>query len=229
MYRRREDVLGELGVSKSTANGRWRISDLREKNILTPVSRTWCVIKPERRFVIHQGNRERDLVRIVMEIADTYCVWSIRELNALMMHQRIRRLIFVEVDKGATKRVFEEFVDRRIRNVILQTDTKWVLSHIGGTDFDVIVKPIVSRAPLEDAKRGTPSLEKIIVDLFEDGQVYGVSRSTDLAHIIRMAFTDFTIDLRTLRTYAKRRGVFEHLLKFISWLNIVPKEVLDDP
>ena len=228
-YKKRVEILREFGEEPTSANGRWRISDLRSRGIVTPVSRTWCRIGQERRFVIQQGDREKELVRIARRIAENVCAWSIRELNPLVVHQRTRRLIFVEVEKGAMKRVFEEFLDQRFRNVYLETDTKWVMSHVGGSDYDVFVRQLVTRAPLEDVKKGIPSLEKIIVDLFEDGFVYGVSRSPDLAHLIRNAFSTYSIDVRTLRTYARRRGNYDHLSKFIEWLAVVPPEVLRDP
>ncbi|MBL0321704.1 MAG: hypothetical protein IPP80_04875 [Ignavibacteria bacterium] len=228
-YKKRVEILREFGEEPTSAKGRWRISDLRSRGIVTPISRTWCRIAQERRFVIEQGDREKELVRIARKIADTVCVWSIRELNPLVIHQRMRRLIFVEVEKGAMNRVFEEFLDQRFRNVYLETDTKWVMAHVGGSNYDVFVRQLVTRAPLEDVKKGIPSLEKIIVDLFEDGFVYGLSRSPDLAQLIRNAFTTYSIDIRTLRTYARRRGNYDHLSQFIEWLAVVPPEVLHDP
>ncbi len=77
--------------------------------------------------------------------------------------------------------------------------------------------------------RGTPTLEKIIVDLFIDGQVLAGIAQSDLEHLINLAFTVYTIDIRVLRAYARRRNILDKLMLYIEWLKVAPAEVLRDP
>lgn len=135
----------------------------------------------------------------------------------------------MEVGRDDQRMVFDRLRMERFRNVILETDTKWVVDHIGGSDFDVVVRPLVGKAPLEDPKKGIPTLEKIIVDLFVDGQVLAGITPSDLAHLIEMAFSEYSIDIRVLRSYARRRGSWAKLLSYVEWLKVVPTEVLRDP
>lgn len=112
---------------------------------------------------------------------------------------------------------------------MLKTNPGWVVDHVGGSDFDVVVRSLIVKAPLEDATKGIPTLEKIIVDLFVDGQVLLGIVPSDFDHLVGMAFREFTIDIRVLRSYARRRAAWDNLQAYIEYLNIVPSEVLRDP
>lgn len=229
IYKTRQEILKGYGVTPDSDAGRWRISALRKEGYIVPVSRTWCRVGPDRRFHLRQTSRDIQLVRVVRPLVDSCCVWSLTSINPLLVHQRTRRLTLVEVARADRRLVFERLRSERIRNVILETDTKWVIDHIGESDFDVVVRTLVGKSPLEDAKKGIPSLEKIIVDLFVDGQVLlGVAQS-DLTHLVRMAFSEFCIDVRVMRSYARRRATWDKLVSFIEMLQFVPSEVLRDP
>lgn len=194
-----------------------------------PVSRTWCRVGPERRFHLQQTSRDIELARVVRPLVDNYCVWSLTAINPLLIHQRARRLTLVEVARDDRRMVFERLRSERFRNVILETDTKWVVDHVGESDFDVIVRTLVGKSPLEDAKKGIPSLEKIIVDLFVDGQVLLGVAPSDLAHLVGLAFSEYSIDVRVMRSYARRRAAWDKLVSFIEMLQVAPSEVLRDP
>ena len=228
-YRTRQEILREFGSSSDSGVGRWRISTLRKQGIIVPVSSTWCRIGPERRFQLHQTSREVELARAVRPLVDNFCVWSVTAINPLLIHQRLQRLTLLEVGRHDQRMVFEHLRAERFRNVILETDTTWVADHVGGSDFDVVVRTLIVKAPLEDAKKGIPTLEKIIVDLFVDGQVLLGIVASDFDHLVGMAFREFTIDIRVMRSYARRRGAWDNLLSYIECLKVVPSEVLRDP
>lgn len=219
----------KYGVSPDSGVGRWRISILRKDGHITPISRTWCRVGPERRFQLQQTSRDIELARAVRPLVDSFCVWSVTAINPLLIHQRLRRLTLVEVGRNDQRMVFERLRSERFRNVILDTDTRLVVDHVGDSDFDVVVRSLVVKAPLEDSKKGIPSLEKIIVDLFVDGQVLLGIGSSDLDHLIGLAFSEYTIDVRALRSYAHRRATWNKLLTYIEWLKAAPSEVLRDP
>lgn len=228
-YITRELLLSKFGVSPDSGAGRWRISELRKAGDYVPISRTWCRVGPECRFVVERTSRDLELARVVRPLVDTYCVWSLTSLNPLFLHQRIRKLTIVEVERSDQRMVFERLRAERFRNVILETESKWVADHIGGTDFDVVVRQLVTKAPLEDKKKGIPTLEKILVDLFIDGQTLAGIAPSDLEHLIDLAFTEYTIDVRVLRSYARRRSAWDRLKSYLDWRTVAPEEVLSDP
>lgn len=194
-----------------------------------PVSRTWCRVGAENRFELQQSSRDLELARVVRHLVDTYCVWSLTALNPLFIHQRLRRLTLVEVEKADQRMVFERIRSERFRNVILETDVRWVVDHVGASDFDVVVRQLVTKAPMEHQQKGVPTLEKILVDLFVDGQGLAGIAPSDLEHLTYLAFTVYTIDIRVLRGYARRRSAWERLRSYLEWLKVAPVEVLHDP
>lgn len=228
-YVSRSEVLSRYATTPDTGIGRWHINSLRKKGEIVPVSRTWCREGPEHRFVLQRSHRDLELARLVRQLADNYSVWSLTALNPLFIHQRIRRLTLVEVEKADQWMVFERIRSERFRNVILETDLKWVVDHVGGSDFDVVVRQLTTKAPMEYKQKGIPTLEKILVDLFIDGQVLAGIARTDLDHLINLAFSVYTIDIRVLRGYARRRSVWEHVSSYLEWLKVAPTEVLHDP
>lgn len=228
-YTSRAEVLSPYGITPDSVAGRVRLSLLRKAGQIVPVSRTWCRVGPERRFELQQTSRDLALTRAVRQLVDEYCVWSLTALNPMLIHQRTRRLTLVEVGRNDQRMVFEQLRAERFRNVILETDTKWVVDHVGASDFDVVIRPLASKAPLEDKRRGIPSLEKIIVDLFIDGQILAGIAQSDLSHLIALAFSSYTIDIRMLRSYARRRRMWSRLLSYMEWLKVAPTEVLRDP
>ena len=205
------------------------MNQLRTEGLIVPVSRTWCRTGPEHQFELHQTSREVELARVIRTLVDRYCVWSLTALNPLLVHQRLRRLTIVEVERDDRRMVFERLQSEKFRNVILETDAKWAMDHVGGSDFDVIVRKMITKAPMKNKLRGTPTLEKIIVDLFIDGQVLAGIAPSDLVHLIKLAFSVYTIDIRVLRAYARRRNVLDKLISYLDWLKVAPAEVLHDP
>ena len=228
-YIKRAEVLDRYGATPESGLGRWRTNQLRAEGMIFPVSRTWCRTGPEHPFEMLPTSREIEIARVVRAVVDRYCVWSLTALNPLLVHQRLRRLTIVEVERDDQRMVFERLRSEKFRNVILETDTKWVMDHVGGSDFDVIVRQLVTKAPIKDKLRGTPTLEKIIVDLFVDGQVLAGIAPSDLVHLIELAFSVYTIDIRVLRGYARRRNVLDKLMSYLEWLHVAPAEVLRDP
>lgn len=118
------------------------------------MSRTWCRVGPEHRFVREQSSRDLELARVVRPHVDHFSVWSLTSLNPLFIHQRLRRLTLVEVEKSDLQMVFEKVRSERFRNEILETELKWVVDHLGASDFDVIVRQLVTKAPLANNRRG---------------------------------------------------------------------------
>ncbi|MFT3746797.1 MAG: hypothetical protein QM768_00705 [Agriterribacter sp.] len=71
----------------------------------------------------------------------------------------------------------------------------------------VIIKPFLSRSPaqlIDDVK--VPALEKILVDLYCDEQVYFAYQGHQLEIIYRNAIYRYALNFSKLLTYAKRRS-----------------------
>ena len=77
----------------------------------------------------------------------------------------------------------------------------------------IIVKALLSESPIQSAG-GVPvqSLEKIMVDLYADSNLFLFLQGNELVNIFRNAFEKYTINRDKLMRYAKRRNK-EKLMK----------------
>ena len=83
-----------------------------------------------------------------------------------MIHQPDRFLLLVDVEAVATESVFYFLKDEKYKNVFLNPDENTLERYINEERESIIVKPLITKAPLEkEEKIATPSLEKILVDI----------------------------------------------------------------
>ena len=106
--------------------------------------------------------------------------------------------------------------------------------YIAESNKPVIVKKLLTRAPLtktseKKIKFYTPSLEKILVDLFAEEKLYYYVQGSELIHIYENAITNYTINFTKLFSYAKRREREQDIKQFITnhMVHLV-KDIIDD-
>ena len=79
---------------------------------------------------------------------------------------------------------------------------------------------MISRAPVQSVsykKNSTqiPTLEKILVDLFTDTDMFYFLQGIEKVYIFEAAIKKYTIDFSKMLSYAERRGKREELRKFL--------------
>jgi len=194
----------------------WRLHELTQENVLARVGfglyrlndRPICPSEPSLtlRQISDRLKTERPLI--------TCCVWDTRLLASLMIHQPMKHLQLVEVDRDASMAVYHllrnwpEITDQNKQALYLYED--WlVLSRRGFiADNPVIIKPLVSEAPLvhHDGYTTAP-LEKILVDLLADQELYHAYQE-EVETMFRDALERFIVNRDKLRRYARRRNRF---------------------
>ena len=134
-----------------------------------------------------------------------------------MIHQPGRFLLLVEADAVATESVFYFLKDEHYKNVFLNPDETLLERYIYEETKSIIVKPLVTKAPLEKEKQVvTPSLEKILVDLFIDQKLFSPFQGSELVHIYNTLYSKYTLNITRMTAYAKRRTKEEELLDFMT-------------
>ena len=85
-----------------------------------------------------------------------------------MVHQIFRYYIIVETEKDAAESVFNALTGIS-KKVFLNTDKEIYQRHIINYDEVLIVKPLISEAPLlEIEKIKVPTIEKLLIDCLLD-------------------------------------------------------------
>lgn len=134
-----------------------------------------------------------------------FCVWDTKWLNDLMWHQPFKHYQIIEVEKNAAEQVFNK-LNESIKNVFFNPDAEIFERYIHNEDKIVIVKPLVSEAPLDKVDKITiPTLEKLLVDMLIDIDVFA-SQQGEIEYIFRTAFHKYQINRNRMKRYAIRRN-----------------------
>jgi hypothetical protein len=210
---------------------RWKIHNLKAKNIISPLSRQQFTLAYKPVFEPLIGETERKIATLIQRQFKELrsIIWSTRIISEFMLHQPGRFLTIVEVEKDAVETVFHFLRDGGIRNVFLDPQEKEIEKYISDLENAIVILPLISKSPIQKIKgAGTITLEKLLVDLFSNKQLFYAYQGSELSHIYNNAYRRYAIDFTRLASYAARRGKDADLVKFISLKTDIPKDILND-
>jgi len=142
---------------------------------------------------------------------ENLCAWDSRWLNEFTVHQALSSMVIIESERGTEKAVFE-FVKVSCSQVFIDPTPKEIDNYILGCEKCFVVRPIVSEAPVMSyGKITVPKLEKILVDLVCEKDLFVSFQGTELRNIYHRALADYSVSLSTIRRYASRRGRLEEV------------------
>jgi hypothetical protein len=183
------------------------LSKLKEEGILTSPSRGHYCLGKQETFTPYL---EVGLKRIFKKIRKQFpfirmCIWDTLWLNHFMRHQLFKNYRVIEVEKDAVNQVFH-FLSERHNNVFLNPDGKIFDRYIANSDDTIIVKNLVSEAPVVDLEKiVVPTLEKLLVDMLIDEDLFAAQQS-ECGFIYGNAMKNYTINTLQMKRYALRRN-----------------------
>lgn len=135
----------------------------------------------------------------------SFCIWDTRWLNELMRHQPFKHYVVLEVEKDASESVFS-FLSENHKNVFFNPDEEIFDRYIHKQDEVLIVKSMVSEAPLtEQEKIVIPALEKLLVDMLIDTELFSAQQN-EKEFMMRTVTEKYTVNELKMRRYAVRRN-----------------------
>jgi hypothetical protein len=219
----------EPGLKETTF--RWRIYNLKEKNLIRPISRNEFTLIYKPVFNPEIEESEQKIFTVIEKGFKILkkAVLSTRVINEFMLHQPVRFFTLVEVEKDALESVFYYLKDNGIRNVFLKPEEKELQRYVSELDNSIILQSLVSKAPLQKVKKvSTATLEKLLVDLFCDKKLFYTYQGSELVFIFNSAYRRYSIDFTKLFGYAQRRNRETDLKEFLSDKTDIPKTILND-
>ncbi|MCM4157606.1 DUF6577 family protein [Gramella sp. AN32] len=183
------------------------LSKLKKQGILKNPTRGIYALKGKQEFypVINAK-----LKRLFNKVKKDYpfidfCAWNTIWLNDLMRHQPFKFYTILELDKDATQSVFYKLKDQG-KQVFLEPDAETFELYIHNSDNVIIIKQLVSEAPLLETENVViPSLEKLLVDMIVDTNLYAAQQG-ELDFIYQSAFDKFEVNQGKMKRYAQRRN-----------------------
>jgi hypothetical protein len=201
----------------------WRIYDLKNRDIIKPLKRGLYVISYKPKY---KPDISHNLLKIAKQLSEKFdevkhCVWDTIWINEFVQHQTSKSTLFIEVEKGFEESFFYALKDNLHRDVFLNPDEKAIDLYVAESNQSVIVKKLLTRAPLmkqteKNVTFYTPSLEKILVDLFAEESLFYYLQGGELMHIFENALSNYTINFTKLFSYAKRREREHEIKQFMT-------------
>ncbi|MDI9605678.1 MAG: hypothetical protein QM305_10235 [Bacteroidota bacterium] len=145
-----------------------------------------------------------------------FCVGDTAWLNDFMVHQPFKNYMYVEIEKDATESVFNFLNERFKITTFLYSDKDLFDRYLNNEKDILIVKNLVSEAPLMHIGNVTvPSLEKLLVDILIDIELFSAQQS-EKEIIIQNALTTFTVNKSKMLRYAQRRNRRKELSDLVN-------------
>lgn len=195
----------ESKVKKTTIN--WRIHKLVDEGIIQRIGRGKYKLGKQKEFIPLVSEETQNLYLKLKEEFPFLgiSIWSTKWITQWMLHIPNNYEIIIEVEKGSEENVFYFLSDIR-DNVFLNPSKDILDKYANRKEPIVIIKNLITGAPLQDLEQvKIPSIEKILVDLIVDTELYTAYQGRDLDSIIENAFQYTTIKKDTLLRYADRR------------------------
>ncbi len=210
----------------------WRIYDLKKKDIIKTIGRGLYVISYKPKYKPMLSDNVLKIVRKTNERFEQiqYAIWENQWLNEFTQHQVSNQMIVVEVEKEFTESLYYYLNDSLKMDFFLNPDDKEIEFYISESAVPVVIKRLVTRAPiskLKDKKSVVPvaTLEKIMVDLFADENLFHFYQGSELINIYEKILERYSINFTKLFSYAKRRKKEQEIKQFMN--NHIPN-ILED-
>lgn len=210
----------EPGIKKSTAN--WRIYQLVRKGILQRIGKGKFIVGETTYYLPEIFKNELKINNVIKkEFYDIkYCIWNSALLGEFLQHQLSLRFTVVEVERDVLDAVFYSLKEN-INWVFKKPDKELMEEFVVTQKNSVIIKPFISEAPIQLNKTvPSPSLEKLLVDVYCDKKLFFFLQGYELVHVFRNAFDKYTINKSKLLRYANRRKKMKEINEFIK--SIIP-------
>ena len=190
----------------------WRIHDLKQKNLLREIRRGWYTaeIYPFYKPIIEPTLKE--LANLITKNFRNvrYCIWNLNWLNEFTVHQFSSERIIFEIEKDLQESLANLLGDNGYINVIWKV--KGQLPRNNFKEIPIVLLPLISRAPVQGITTDDgqsvviPTLEKILVDIYEGNSIFRFLQGAETERIFEHAIERYAINYATLFNYAKRRG-----------------------
>jgi len=205
----------------------WGVYDLKRKNVIKSVDEnTYKLVDDSLRlFEPILSDKLLKINQLIhnFQLSGNYCIWSSEWLNDLMIHQVMRTFVLIEVERDAAEFLFNYLRDHLDADVFLylnKADKVLLDRYVFEAKMPVVVTKIITKSPIKKIKQDKrevyiPKLEKILVDLFYDDDLFIAYRGSEQERIFEEAINRYQISFETMFSYAKRRKQEKHIKKYL--------------
>ena len=145
-----------------------------------------------------------------------FIVWQTKWLNEFMRHQPGKFITIIEVEREVKESVFH-ILQESGQNVFLNPTKEIIENYLYSAKSPIIIQNLITEAPTQKIdKLMTATLEKILVDIISDSDLFSTFQGRELHNIYQTAFERYKISQSKMKRYAKRRSKMEKLNSILS-------------
>lgn len=208
----------EKGINYTTIN--WRVYKLIQSGFLQRIGRGRFTLGEAKTYTPEIALSTKNLFEKLKKAFPyaNLCIWNTAALNEFMLHQPAHFSILIETDKESIHSIF--YFLREIKKTVFINPTKDILEKYSLNTKEVfIVKALITETPIQKIDGVlSPTLEKILVDVFCDAVIFEAQQGAEMRTIFKEAFTKYTLNQSKMLRYADRRRrkeAFSHFIKTI--------------
>jgi len=202
----------------TTATLTWRIHDLKTRGLLHSVGRgCYSALTPLPVFTPTVDGSTSRLVRLAQQAAPEalLCISDTAWLNAMHEGPALPSYRLLETSKGHLDAVYNALQEHS-RMVFLNPDTNAVVMYVHLHERAIVLRPLVSEAPLSTTNGITTSpIEKLLVDALAHADLY-MDYQAELPKIFAYARRHYALNESRLRRYASRRDRWHEVENLLS-------------
>ena len=197
---------------------RWRVYTLKNNGLLNVLKNGVYSMESKKDFEPAIDNK---LFHLFAKVKNRFpymhmAIWETSWLNNYMVHQPFSNSVILEVEREAAPAVFA-FLQEADIDVYLNPGKFEIENYITSGQNNIIIKNLTMTSPLAERQDLTvPTIEKIMVDIFTDDELFITYQGAELQNIFREVFKTFNINQSTLRQYANKRHVRDRLISFLK-------------
>ncbi|MGM0568834.1 MAG: DUF6577 family protein [Elusimicrobiota bacterium] len=207
----------EPGLNKKTFA--WRIHNLKSKNIIREVKKNIYTVADKSDFSPEISKKIIELNYFINNKYRNpdYDIWETKWVYSFLIHQPVANLIIIDFPGELADSLFYNIKETQETEVYLNPGKKEIEKYISEKDTAIIIKPLITRSPLKEINEvAVPKLEKILVDIFSEQEIFFIFSGSEMNNIFNYAFENFHINLTTLLAYAERRNKRKDIKNFIT-------------
>lgn len=192
-------------IKKGTVG--WRIYELVKRGVIKRVGRGKYILGYGAEFT---PGLNPSLKKLHKKLSKQFpyldiCLWETSVLNEFMWHQPGQYYMLVEVEEDAKDSVFY-FMKENNLTVFLDPTEDLLNKYITGEKEVWIVKTLITETPVRKHENIiTATLEKILVDIFCDAQIFSAQQGYEMFTIFKEAFEKYAVSENKMLRYANRR------------------------
>ena len=197
----------------------WRLYNLKRNNIIKEIKKGLYKISDREPYKPTINEEMRDIYyKVTKEFFDErFVIWSTSWINEFSIHQTFHNYYLLETSYEIAEHAFYKMKELGIPNVYLRPDKEQFTKYIVDTDSPIIIINLLLKAPVKKVNNIiVPALEKILVDLYADKNIFFMYQGHELKEIFRNAVKKYLLNYTRLFHYARRRGKENELKNYIK-------------